>query len=78
MIYHSLTDEISVNTGIRKGDSLSPIPFNTIMAEIISNVAALKTGYRMGNIVFNLICYADDAVIIAESEKGPLQMINKF
>ena len=48
------------------------------MDEIISNIAALKVGYRMGNSVFNLICYADDAAIIAESEKDLQQMIKKF
>lgn len=50
---------IKTNTGIRQGDSLSPLLFNIVMDEIIEKVKTEK-GYRMKNKALNIVCYADD------------------
>lgn len=62
-IKNSLTEVVPINTGIRQGDSLSPILFNIIMDEIIKNVIDMQIGYNMGNRK-QVLCYADDAMLM--------------
>jgi hypothetical protein len=73
-----LSAEIPTPTGVRQGDSLSPFLFNLIMDKIIEEVAELNVGYRMGERLLNIECYADDATIIAESEQDLQLMLNQF
>lgn len=71
------TEPIPVMTGIRQGDSLSPLLFNIVMDEVIKSVRS-ERGYRMGNQQIGILCYADDAVLIAESEDDLQRMLHKF
>lgn len=72
-----LTDPIDVTTGIRQGDSLSPLLFNIILDEIIKQVKT-KRGYRMGNREIQILCYADDTVLIAEDEDDLQRLLHQF
>ena len=63
----NLEGKIPVNQGIRQGDSLSPLLFNIVMNEIIKNLKGLQ-GYTLGNENVNMICYADDATLIADNK----------
>lgn len=72
-----LTEPIAVGRGIRQGDSLSPLLFNIIMDEVIRSVRTLK-GYRMGNREIAILCYADDAVLVAESEDDLQRLLHRF
>jgi hypothetical protein len=47
-------------------DSLSPLLFNFAMNEIIED----KKGYKIRDKILNMICYADDDVLIADSENN--------
>ena len=60
---------ITIKNGVRQGDSLSPMLFNTIMDKIIANLPK-ELGYKMGNDPILIIYYADDAFLIAESEEN--------
>jgi len=59
---------VSISTGIRQGESLSPVIFNLIMYEIIKDVQKAGHGYRTNTGEITILCYADDAVIISENE----------
>ncbi|KAI4474449.1 hypothetical protein M0802_015596 [Mischocyttarus mexicanus] len=72
-----LTRQIPVNTGIRQGNSLGPFLFNLVMNKIIESVKPM-TEYKMGNRNFNILCYADDAVLIANSEDNLQMLLHKF
>ena len=75
-IIGKLTQKIEVNNGIRQGDSLSPLLFN-IMDELIIQVRKLK-GYKMGDREIKILCYADDVVLIAESEDELQRLLHQF
>jgi len=60
---------IIIKNGVRQGNSLSPMLFNLIMDKIIANLPK-ELGYRMGKVPINIICYADDVVLIADSEEN--------
>jgi len=68
---------IIIKNGIRQGDSLSPMLFNLIMDKIIENLPK-ELGYRMGNDLIHIICYADDAVLIADSEENLQTLLSRF
>lgn len=74
----TLTQHLRTTTGIRQGDSLSPLLFNTIMDQVIKTVKNTGLGYRMGMHKVNILCYADDAVLIAESEDDLQRMLQAF
>lgn len=72
------TDKVKINLGVRQGDSLSPLLFNLIMDRIIHKVRRVNQGYRMGNELLKILCYADDAVLFADSEDGLQWLIQAF
>lgn len=72
-----LTENIPVNTGVKQGDSLSPTLFNLVMNKIIESVKFME-GYKLGNHNFNIVCYADDAVLIADNEDNLQRTLHKF
>lgn len=72
-----LSDWFQVKTGVRQGCKLSPLLFIIYMNEIIKN-SNFEGGLNLGNNKIVSLAYADDLVILAESE-GELQTnINKF
>lgn len=75
---NTLSKTIPVLSGIRQGDSLSPILFNVIMDEIIKDVKTAGRGYRLGNKEIKIVCYADDAVIISEDEDNLQRLLYRF
>jgi hypothetical protein len=75
--YGELTQPITMEKGIRQGDSLSPLIFNIIMNEIIKGIKGMR-GYRTGESMINLVVYADDVVLIAENEDDLQRMLFKF
>ena len=56
---------------------LSPMLFNIIMNEIIKKVR-LSNGYHLGDTEIKILCYADDAVIIAEDENDLQRLLHTF
>lgn len=74
---NTFSEVIKCNSGIRQGDSLSPALFNLVMDKIISRVRNL-TGYRMGNKNLTILCYADDAVLIADTEDNLQKLLHNF
>ena len=68
-----LTEEFKVKKGVRQGYVLSPCLFNLYTERIFKEVENLK-GVSVGGINMNNLRYADDTVLIADSE-GDLQTL---
>ena len=68
---------IIIKNGVRQGDSLSPMLFNLIIDKIIANLPK-ELGYRMGKVLINKICYADNVVLIADSEENLQTLLLRF
>jgi hypothetical protein len=75
--YNQTSGRIIMKNGIRQGDSLSPVLFNLIMDKIIANLLK-ELGYKMGNDSIHIICYADDAVLIADNEENLQTLLLRF
>lgn len=72
-----LSDAIVINKGVRQGDSLSAFLFNLVMDKLIRAVRP-RRGYTLRNRNINIICYADDAVLIADSEDELQRILHTF
>ncbi|MCG8048458.1 MAG: reverse transcriptase family protein, partial [Candidatus Thiodiazotropha endolucinida] len=62
------TDWFSVNCGLKQGCSLSPILFNFYINDLITKVSQLDVGIHIGNERVCILGYADDIVLLGESE----------
>ena len=72
-----LEEMIPVNQGIRQGDSLSPFLLNSVMNELIKDLKNFQD-YSMGDENVIIVCYADDAALVAENENGLQRLLHKF
>ena len=72
----SLLDEIRIKIGVRQGCVLSPCLFNLYTETIFRHIAESK-GITIGGTQINNLRYADDTVLLADSEENWKNMMNK-
>jgi hypothetical protein len=67
-----ITTNAQLKKGVRQGCTLSPPLFNCYIEKAINTVKAkltrLNIGIKIGGEIFSMIRFADDTVVIAESE----------
>jgi hypothetical protein len=74
---NQISSPITITKGVRQGDSLSSMLFNLIIDKIISNLPQ-ELGYRTWNNPIHTLCYADDAVLTADSEDNLQTVLPQF
>ena len=55
-------------TGLKQGDSLSPILFNLASQKVIQSIKMVPSGIKIGKEQLNVLAYADDIVLIGKNE----------
>ena len=65
-----LSDTIYPNQGVRQGCILSPLLFNIYLANLPGRLSTAIDGPKIGDKNLNSIIWADDLVILSESEEG--------
>ena len=69
-IGHGMTDEFHSEIGVSQGDTLSPNLFKIFMNDLLDIFDEECDGASLENFKINCLMYADDVIIISESEKG--------
>lgn len=54
------------------------MPFNLLVGRITDSLRRIKHGYRMGDKVVKILCYADNAVLFADGEDGLQWLLQAF
>ena len=65
-----LTETIYPNQGVRQGCILSPLLFNIYLADLPRRLQLAQNGPKIGDKLVNNIIWADDLVILSETEEG--------
>jgi hypothetical protein len=64
-----VTDPTKVNSGLRQGNSLSPILFNVVLEKVIREMKiGPNKGIRLQDTSIGLLAYANDIVLMEESQ----------
>ena len=72
-----LTDWFSVKCVLKQGCSLFPVLFNLFINDLITTISSIGTGVRIDDdSVISILAYADDAVLLAESENDLQNLLN--
>lgn len=67
--FNSVMSEVfPIETGLRQGDALSPILFNIAMQSVIRKVQKDSIGLKIENQNMVIAAYADDIIIMGETE----------
>jgi len=67
--------------GVRQGDTLSPLLFNVYINGIVERVKAMGGGALVGEVRIPILMFADDMVLMAESEEeleGMMERVKDF
>ena len=67
-----------IELGVRQGGILSPFLFKLYINEIIANIVEIKEGCYLGITKINIIAYADDIVLLANSIKDMDELYQQF
>ena len=70
------TDWFSINSGVRQGDTLSPTLFSLFINDLAKEIKAAGYGISVGNDKVPILLYADDIVLLSESEDEMQNMLN--
>ena len=71
-----MTDIFKVTNGVRQGDTISPTLFNLYTNDLVDELNALKCGVDIDGRCVSILLYADDVVIMSDSEDKLQKMIN--
>jgi len=71
-----LTNWFQTRSGIKQGDTLSPTLFGIFINDIVKEVNDLNQGVNIGNRKISILLYADDIVLLSDTENGLQAMLN--
>lgn len=71
------TDTIPIKSGVRQGDTISPILFSLFLNPLLTWLEKGRDPYRTGNEQFYAQAFADDTALLASSKKGIEDRMNR-
>lgn len=75
-VNNMLTDWFKTDSGVKQGDTLSPTLFNIFINDLVTDVKSLNLGIDIDGCKVSILLYADDIVLIAESESDLQKMLD--
>ncbi len=71
-----LTDWFQTYCGLIQGDTLSPTLFNIFINDLVDDVNSLNLGVFIDGHRISILLYADDIVLLGETEKDLQKMLD--
>ena len=73
-----MTDWFPVESGVRQGDTLSPTLFALFINSLAQEIKNLDAGVKINDENYAIFLYADDIVMLSNSERNLQRMLNKL
>jgi hypothetical protein len=70
------TNWFAVNCGLKQGCLLSPLLFNLFINDLVTLITSLDMGIDIGDEKLSILLYADDIVLLAETESDLQTLLN--
>ena len=70
-----ITEYLDVLHSVKQGDNLSSTLFNLFINNLVSKIKELHCGIKIGIEQVSILLYADDIVLLSDSEKGLQSML---
>ena len=75
----SITDWFAQTAGVRQGDTLAPTLFALFINDLVPEINGLRRGVTISNnLTLSILLYADDVVLISETEDGVQSMLDSL
>ncbi|KRZ81977.1 Retrovirus-related Pol polyprotein from type-1 retrotransposable element [Trichinella sp. T8] len=71
-----LSNKIEINQGVRQGDPISPLLFNSVMDELIERLEQSGVGYKINNTEVVTLAFADDVTLVSSSQRGMEKLLS--
>ena len=72
---NKLVGQVEISSGIRQGCTGSPLLFIMVLNSIIDKIERSRVGFRSGNIRIPCLFFADDGLLLAQSERDMRRII---
>ena len=76
-VNESFTKAFRISTGLWQGCVLTPILFNLFVNDLPASIVATNEGVQFGDNTISSLLYADDLVMIADSEQALQTLLGK-
>ncbi len=71
------TEWFDTNCGVKQGNTLSPIIFGIFINDVVDDVKSVNIGININGINVCILLYADDIVLLSETEEGLQKLLDK-
>ncbi len=72
-----LTKWFDTNCGVKQGDTMSPTIFGIFINDIVDGIKSVNIGINIDAINVCILLYADDIVLLSETEEGIQKLLDK-
>ena len=73
-----ITKWFETAAGVREGLNDSPTAFSIFINSLAKNIKYLNKGVKYGNNMISILLYADDIIVLAETEDNLQSMLNQL
>ena len=72
------TEWFRIHGGVRQGDNLAPTLFAMFINSLAENIKEKQNGVKLGDVNLPILLYADDIVIMSETEEGLQEQLDNI
>ena len=79
IIWNNIKGEyINIEKGVRQGGILSPLLFKLYIDDVLNDISNLDIGCKLGIVRLNILAYADDFVLMANSRSALCMLMKSY